>query len=309
MMAARRSPVSRASLQRLAADVGARCSASTYASEAEEMEQFVCEVVRHAVRAGACTGRRSVGRAQVQYGLRAAGAPAPIEVARLSDSELRRLRRCNVRAPAQTRKPSALSVEIPEASFARLLYRAAAEVMGCCSIAGEEDNGETKEKHPTVRFSAAARRVLHVTAEVRTAQRLKAASNVDVNNISNKEETCQTLPPLPGVVRVLEAHGAAPAAALELAAVFEQVCSSLESLLDIGSCVTVSPAHVGAALQSVQLLAVAEEAPQAAVATLERALRGRLPDRRFHKNAPKLLASSLLAAALNLTAQNTTMVS
>lgn len=299
-MAARRSPVSRASLQRLAADVGARCSASTYASEAEEMEQFVCEVVRHAVRAGACTGRRSVGRAQVQYGLRAVGAPAPIEVARLSDSELRRLRRCNVRAPAQTRKPSALSVEIPEASFARLLYRAAAEVMG------EEDNGETKEKHPTIRFSAAARRVLHVTAEVRTAQRLKAASNIDVN-ISNKEEVvCQTLP---GVVRVLEAHGAAPAAALALATAFEQVCSSLESLLDIGSCVTVSPAHVGAALQSVQLLAVEEEAPQAAAATLERALRGRLPDRRFHKNAPKLLASSLLAAALNLTDQNTTMVS
>ena len=308
-MAIRSSPVSRASLQRLAADVGVRCSASTYTSEAEEMERFVCEVVRHAIRAGACTGRRSVGRAQVQYGLRAAGAPAPVDVARLSDSELRRLRRCNVRAPAQTRKPSALSVEIPEASFARLLYRAAAEVM----IAGKEDNDEeAKEKRTTVRFSAAARRVLHVTAEVRTAQRLKASSSsVDVN-VSNKGEVeyRQTLPPpLPGVVRILEAHGASPAAALVLATAFEQVCSSLESLLDIGSCVTVSPAHVEAALQSVQLSAAADdEAPPAAVGTLERALRGRLPDRRFHKNAPKLLASSLLVAALNLTEQATTMV-
>lgn len=276
---ATRTAVSRAAMQRLAADVGAKCSAAQCVVESEEMERFVGQVVKQAIRAGKCTKRKSVGRAQMQYGLKAAGAPVPPEICRLSDAELRRLRRCNVRAPAQTRKPSALSVEIPEASFARLLVKVT--------------SAESDDK---VRFSAAARRVLHATAEMRAAQRLK-------NQSQNQQEPTTTQPVLlPGVQRVLESCGATTAAAMNTASIFENVCCALESLLDIGSCVTVTSQHVAAALESVKIPAIDsselnDDYPAHVITILERALRGRLPDRRFHGDAPKLLAKSLLRAA------------
>jgi len=278
--AADRRPVSRAALQRLAADVGARLPAASYEAEADEMEAFVEGVVRQAVRAGACTGRRAVGRAQVQYGLRASGARIPPDVIRLSDTELRRMRRCNVRAPPQTRKPSALSVEIPEASFARLLSKCSARAL--------------PPGTRTIRFSAAARRVLHATAETRAAERMLAKSARSSTHVEPATRTGV----LPAIARVLEAQGAPPAAAAATAEALECVCSALESLLDIGGCVTVSSAHVAAALESVQLVPVEERSTAStAIAVLDRAVRGRLPDRRFQGEAPRLLASSLLAAA------------
>jgi histone H3/H4 len=269
-----RRAVSRAALQRLAADVGARLPTASYEAEADDIEAFVRAVVIQAVRAGTCTGRRAVGRAQVQYGLRAAGFPAPAEVLRLSDAELRRMRRCNVRAPAKTRRASALCVEIPEASFARLLSKSTAAVM--------------PQGAPTVRFSAAARRVLHAAVEARSAKRFAA---------DGAPSSADSASLLPGVARVLEARGVKAEVATTTSAALERICAALESLLEIGNCVTVSPAHVAAALESVHVAPRSSDLEAEPVfAALERAVRGRLPDRRFQSGAIRLLAASLLAA-------------
>ena len=152
-----------------------------------------------------------------------------------------------------------------------------------------------------MRFSAAARRVLHATAEVRTARRLKeaAAGGAAEQLLAAPSHGPPSAEPLlPGVARVLVGHGAAPDRAAAVAMALERVCSALESLLEIGACVTVSAGHVAAALQTVQLVAVANVlAPTGAVVALEKAVRGRLPDRRFHGDALRVVALSLLAAA------------
>lgn len=290
---ARRSPISRASLRRLAADVGAKLPAAFYEQAAQELEEFVREAVRHALRAGACSGKKAVGRAQVQYGLRSSGSKVPLEVLRLSDMELRRMRRCNLRAPVQTRKASALNVEIPEASFARLLAHIALEL--------------TPERSKTVRFSAAARRVLHATTETHTAQRLKELCTEQPPQSEQPCEEEQLLAPLlPGVPRILKAQGVPAELAHDTAAMLERVCAALESLLDMGGCVTVSPRHMQAALSAAAGGKPAPAAPTAeelaalpseAVAALERAVRGRLPDRRFSGDSGRLLAGALLKAA------------
>lgn len=283
----RRRLVSRAALQRLAADVGARLPVSAYEEEVDDIESFVRDVVAHSVMAGDCTGRKSVGRAQIQYALRVQGAPAPPEVLKLSDTELRRMRRCNPRAPAMTRRPSALSVEIPEASFAKLLSRTSAAL----------DDGDGRRR--PVRFSAAARRVLHAAVETRSAQRFKhLRDGGDANNKKDAATTPAVETLLPGVARVLEACGADPRTAAAAAVSFERMCSALESLLDIGGCVTITAAHVSVAMASVGIPVVEEEedgATKEAAAALGRAVRGRLPDRRFQAGAVALIASSLLA--------------
>lgn len=262
--------VPKAAMRRLAVDAGIkRCSTVRCDEEAQALVELVGEVVERASSAASATGRKTISREHVEHALRVVGCPLPQEVKKLTDSELRRLHRCNARSPPESRKASALSVEIPEATFGRIVARSLKE---------------------DARMSAAARRVLHATAEDRATKRFRGEDQ------GSPEPSGRTLP---GVARALVAQGVGAQEAQATSESLERLATSLDELTSISRCATVSSAHASEALACAAL-----GSPPPVVRNLElvhaviaRALRGRLPDKRFGKGVLPLLCSALAVGA------------
>lgn len=252
----------KAAMRRLAADAGVkRCPAARCDKEARELVELVHAVVKRAVSVAASTGKKSVGRSHVQHALRVTGCPA-VDTMHLSDSELRRMHRCNIKTSPESRKPSALSVEIPEATFRRVILSA------------------MEEPQQRVRFTAAARRVLHATVEARVVRNFKG-DDVPDDRSKSSSSSC------PGVARTF---GETTAQRLEL------LVQALDEITSMAGCTTVTVPHARSALEVALPSSMANSSSgscQSSSHVLERAIRGRLPDRRFAQGVLPLLCTAL----------------
>jgi histone H3/H4 len=256
----------KAALRRLAADVGCKFKAGSYEAVVNDMEHFVHKVVAQACKAGSCARKQGIGRQQVEYGMLASGHILPPELAKLTDADLRRMRRCNTKAPPQTRRPSALSTEISEGTFARVLRRLALEQQG-----------------RPVRFSGPARRLLHVACEERATKVLT-------------ESVLILQPPLPpGLRRVLLTSGATDPEEAMLA--FDRLCLNLDALLSFTASTTVTHKLLLTAMHGAGIPEVTSGASEAMKLSVQKVLRGQLPDRRLCKNTSEVLAHSISALA------------
>lgn len=269
----------RAALRRLVADAGVKFSSALCDQEVCELRSFLHRVLVVADRANKCAKRKTVARAQIEHALAVCSCPAPQNVAKLSNAELRRLQRCNLKAHPSIRKQSALSVEIPESTFKRFFNDIAVQ-------AG----------YSSLRVSAAARRVLHVVSELRIIDRLQSGLQIAA---TTRREVSPT-----SIERVMMMEGASFEEAIRASELFDRLCLSLDRLLSIGKQMTVKVDHVLAALDSERsssLLVAHNEndnngVSKTFIVAIDRAMRGNLPDRRFQAGATALLARSLKCA-------------
>lgn len=113
--------ISRAAIRRLAHDAGARLSKHTYEEVCEGVNEFLRRLLEKAVMGMRYGKKRSLAVAHVAYAVTSITPEMPEELRNLQRSQLTSLVKCNVKAPAATRRYSSMCVEISEASMGRVL--------------------------------------------------------------------------------------------------------------------------------------------------------------------------------------------
>jgi len=264
--------ISRASIRRLAHDVQQRLTKQSFDGAMEELDRFLQAMLTVSMRAASFARRKAISREHVAYAAEALRVPLPAELRAATAEDLNKLQRCNIRAPAQHRKRNAMHAEVSEASFTRVLKKAA------------------NSNKPRPRLSGQARRLLHLIAEQRLLAYFSPASAAGPDDpwpgqdLSTADTLCRVMSCPP-------AEGAA------LAAFLLQVMNQVPALLQISQTRTVDARLVRAAAGSVLPPSsdfVVSCVDESLVRICDRILRGRAADKRITAAAARELAGILL---------------
>lgn len=264
--------ISRAAMRRLAHDAEQKFSKESYEGALDELDRFMEAVLNVCRRAAVLTKRTAITRAHVLYAVDSLRLHVPPEIRTLDAKELRKLQRCNPKAPAQQRKRSSLHVEVSETAFRRVTMRSAK----AASIDG--------------RVSAHARRTLHLVAE----QHLMAFFAEKVNCPERGRP----------FIDVLAANAfqavcvCTPQVAEDLGAYVAEVLDRVPALLAISGTRTIDSKLLRTACESVcpELQSVGGDLPapkSELVRVCDRILRGRAADKRIAASAGLSLAEVL----------------
>ena len=265
------SHLSRAAVRRLAHDAQKRLTKQSYDDVLEEVDHFLQSILQTAFRACAYSRKRSIAREHILYAASAMGIEVPTELREAKKDDLVKIRKCNLHAPAQQRKNSALHAEISEASFSRVSKRAASH----CK--------------KNLRLSAQARHLLHLLMEHHIMNYLSKRAPV----ASDMSEDRPTAEALAGALGCSDEHAAC------LSHFVTRLVNQVPSLLGISQTRTVDGRLVLAAAASLlpELGQVELRKPEGKglLRVCERILRGRAADKRITSNAAQALASILEA--------------
>ena len=141
--------LSLAAVRRLAHDAQQKLTKSGYDSAIESLDDFLVRALKLSAQAAEFSRRKVISHEHVSYAVVSMGLALPPELRGALAEDYKQLKRCNIRAPAEQRKQTALYAEIPEAAFSRFLKASAARA------------------RITFRIKATARRFLQLVAEQR----------------------------------------------------------------------------------------------------------------------------------------------
>jgi len=287
--------LSLASVRRLAHDANHKLTKCSYENVLGNLNDFLGEIITVAIRVMTFSKLKAISKDHIAYAAATLKVYLPPELRIIEYNDLHHIQRCNIRAPAQHRKRSALHAEISHASFTRLVKRI------------------TSESKQSARITAIARRFLHLVAEqhiLNFFKRQKQASDANaqststeskvnlsskaVLDLSTSDTLCRTFDcGTPEQVEILGVH-------------LLDICNNIPLLLKISGTRTVDARMIQiagtadnsgsgcvnpAVIDKRQQLD--ETIPENVVRVCDRILRGRVADKRVTSSASRALASLL----------------
>ena len=282
--------MSRAAIRRLAHDAGVRLARDTYTEVQNVLIDFLKETLTAAEAAIRFSRRKSMDLPHIRYAVGVMGLELPDELVSISNADLTKLERCDLRAPPEKRKTSALTAEISEASFSRLV-----------------------RSLTPMRVSARARRLLHLMAEhhmvkvlaharteghrtIRADMNLGGRETSSLSSGSTREEAGI----LDAMEAVLKGRGIENPSegARFLTAAFLMVVRQIPSLLLLGSTRTVDDRVIQTAVSTSvpycdEIKSMVSPRRTHLSRVVERILRGRVADKRVTLSAIAYLTATL----------------
>jgi histone H3/H4 len=270
-------------VRRLAHDAQQRLTKSTYDAAIDELDVFLARVLALSLQAASFSRRKVICREHIVFATASMGMALPQELRDATIEDLGQLQRCNIRAPAEQRKQSALYAELPEASFTRFLRTAAGRV------------------NINLRIKAPARRFLQLIAEQHVLLHFAKASKLC--EVSRTDAS--TASALSSVMSCSQQEAQA------LVDLLLRLLNKIPPLLHMSKTQTVSTRLLRAAADGIECTdATKLRAEQVLLRPIEkkmlhvccRILRGRVPDKRVSSAAAAELASVLYSWHTTLSA-------
>jgi histone H3/H4 len=272
---AARPAISKASIRRLAHDVGARVGREALEGATEDLKGYVATMLRHASLAMSFSRKKSISLNHMSFASDVCGQ-APSSLRALTAEHLKHLAKSNPKAPSALRKDVLWRAEISEASFGKVMKGILKESSGA-----------------QVRVTSQARRLLQLLAEYHV---MKAFDRKGLLLAKEQEE-----PPLrKSFARVF-------ACSEEAADLLVETMKDLErhipALLGIGATKTVDERLLRTALGTAHPWARAWVPPPDFVSpstrrALDRFLRASVVDKRVTASSGEFLAACLTRIAL-----------
>jgi histone H3/H4 len=260
--------ISRAAVRRLAHDARQKLTKQAYDEVLAKLSIFLRELIGASLRASEYARRKSITWDHVLFGVQALGLRLPAELRDVEASAMNKLLKCNLRAPADCRKQSALHAEVSEASFFRLSKQAA------------------NKCRENLRISSQARRFIQLISESRIVTWFQATEDTTTDQASDIS-TAQAL--------AVSVPCSAPIAK-HLVSVLLQISNQVPKLLSIRDTNTLDGRLVlaaGGGLVGPGITLTSVCSNTRLIKTCDRILRGRAADKRVTHSAAAMLATIL----------------
>jgi len=276
--AAKKAPrpvISKASIRRLAHDVGARVGKDALEGATEGLKRYIETMLGHASLAMAFSRKKSISLTHMYFASDVCGH-APTSLRSLTAENLKRLAKSNPQAPSALRKDVLWRAEISEASFSKVM------------------KGILKEKASSVvRVTSQARRLLQLLAEYHVMKTFDRKGSL----LAKEQEE----PPMrKNLVRIFSCSEEAADLLIETMKDLER---RIPALLGIGSMKTVDERLLRTALGAAHpwartWVAPADFVSRAKKRALDRLLRASVVDKRVTATSGEFLATCLTRMAL-----------
>lgn len=258
----------KASIRRLAHDVDQRLSKHSYEVVNKEVEEFLERILSVGAQASEYARKKAISKDHIYYATTVLNVDVPKELTSVKLEDLERLQRCNIRAPAQQRKKSALHAEVSEAAFARVVKKVI-----------------QKNKSPR-RLSVAARHFLHLITEQQIMRTLSNPGKECTPSTTFRDTTTRNT-----ISRVLNCSDEQAEA---VAGLITNTMNNIPALLDISKSQTVDARVVKLAVATHIQICPTVEVPRPVSIMCSRIIRGRITDRRVTGEAANVLGQAVV---------------
>ena len=270
--------ISKASIRRLAHDVGARVGKEALDGAMTGLTKFMEEMLGHASSAMLFSRKKSISLKHMHFAANVNGG-SPASLLGLSSEHLQRLSKSNPQAPSALRKDVLWRAEISEASFRK--------VMKGILKAKAETNGTP------LRVTCQARRLLQLLSEYHVMKTFDRKGT-----LLGKEQ--EDPPALRSFMRIFSCDQASAELLLETTKDLER---RMQALLAIGPMKTVDERLLRTALGSAHAWALTWVPPESFVSVgarraMDRILRSSVLDKRVTARASEIFAACLQRIAL-----------
>ena len=111
----------KSAIRRLAHDAKAKMSKDTHQIISEEVKLFLARVLSNSAKAAKLANKKRISYPHISFGIDCMHIKLPPELRFAETLDLRKLKKCNYKAPPTQRKANLLHVEIPSSTFRRSL--------------------------------------------------------------------------------------------------------------------------------------------------------------------------------------------